>query len=121
MKILALRGLIEVADKGGSPAQQVKRLQQAAPLIERIDEKRLLVSKLKNVRAIEATRMLKTYFTDNEVKKEAMHAAVDQVWHFHRDRRLKDEMIAVLKAIAEGTDDNRVRDRANQRIKELQK
>ncbi len=117
-KILALRAYLDLAAKSGSNEQKLARSKKALPLIERTEEKRLLVSKLRNIHHVDSLKMTATFFDDSAVAKEAMNAALDII---RRWRRGKDTnvVIATLKRIVESTKDKGLIQRAEKALKGL--
>jgi len=101
-KVLALRGYIQVAGTGGSDADKAKRYQAAAALAQRADDKRLLISKLRDCRHVESFRIAKQFLDDPDVKAEAEIAAID-VAHRFRWAANRKEIEGVLTSIAENT------------------
>ncbi len=76
-KILALRGqlrLIPQQDTG--PAQKLASLKELTPMIERIEEKRLLLAALGEIPTADSLALVTTYLRDNSLKQEAAIAAV---------------------------------------------
>jgi HEAT repeat protein len=117
-KIVALRGLIQVASKDRSAKQQFERLTAAADLAKRPEEKRMLIGVLRGNRRIESLRLVKRYLTDAAVAAEAQQAVIDLAGRI-RDRKGKDEIVAALKTIVETAKDKKVARRAQDTINRL--
>jgi HEAT repeat protein len=76
-KILALRACLGWAGRAVLPAdQRLAICRQGAPLAERIEERRLLLSALGNVDSPEALTLIVPYLADTETRGEAAAAAV---------------------------------------------
>ena len=116
--ILALRGFIQIAGAGGSNKDKVGRYLTASELAKRPDEKRLLISKLKDNRTIESFRVIKNYLADPAVQAEAEIAAIDLANRIGSGRN-RDEVAATLTSIAETSKNKGAVKRANDCLKKL--
>jgi len=107
--ILALRGYIRVAgvdQRHPSWKEKLKMYQAASELAKRADEKRLILSGLRNVRRPEALKQLEACLSDEAVSKEAALAALDLGWDLRRHHR--EAVAAVSKKILETATDKGV-------------
>jgi len=104
-KIIALRGYIEVAGKGGSDAEKAGRFKAVASLAQRPEEQRLLISKLKDCRHIESFRLAKGYLDTPAVKTEAALTAIEIARRLPTNRD-RDEIVATLTTLADSKDRN---------------
>ena len=104
-KIIALRGYIEVSAKGGSNADRAERFKTAASLVQRPEEKRLLISKLKDWRHIESFRLAKGFLTASAVQTEAALMAIEIARRLPTNRD-RDEIVATLTTLASAKDRN---------------
>jgi HEAT repeat protein len=76
-KILALRGYINlIKDKDLTPAKKLAMAREASALIQRPDEKRLLLGSLGSVPSAEALAMVMPHLDDAATKSEAVLAGV---------------------------------------------
>jgi len=94
--IIALRGYIRAAgvDKNRpSWKDKLTIYDTATELAERADEKRLIISGLRNVRRPEALKQLEGWLVDEGVKREAALAAMDLGWDLRKHHR---EAVAAL-------------------------
>lgn len=117
-KILALRAYLDLAAKSGSDKQKLDRCKQALPLIERTEEKRLLVSKLRDIRHVDSLTLAGTFFDDSAVAKEAMNAVLDILRRWRRGQNA-DVVGATLKRIVETSKDKGLIQRAEKALKDL--
>jgi len=82
-RLVALRGYIRIAglkEARLSPARRTGMLKTAMDLAERPEEKKLVVSNLRQAASIEALNMLKEYLTDPTLQAEAEVAAAELIW-----------------------------------------
>jgi len=82
-RLVALRGYIRIAglkEARLSPARRTEMLKTAMDLAERPEEKKLVVSNLRQAASIEALNMLKQYLADPALQAEAEVAAADLIW-----------------------------------------
>ncbi|MHC4202573.1 MAG: hypothetical protein ACYSU0_21485, partial [Planctomycetota bacterium] len=116
-RILAVRGYISVAERERNERKRVKMYQDVRELVKRADEKKLLVSKLGNVREASAVPILSAYLDDGEVKNEAAMAAVNLVNRIRRGR--KPELRALMQKVIDTTTNKGVANRAKGALKKL--
>ena len=117
-KILALRAYLDLAAKSGSNEQKLARNKKALPLIERTEEKRLLISKLRDIHHVDSLAMAESYFDDAAVVKEAKNAALDIIRRL-RGKNDRDAVAATLSRIIESTEDKGIVRRAEEAMKGL--
>ncbi len=116
-RILAVRGYISVADRERNERKRVKMYKDVRELVKRVDEKKLIVSKLGNVREAGAIAMLSAYMDDPEVKNEAAMAAVNLVNRVRRGSR--PELRALMQKVMESTTNKGVINRAKGALRKL--
>lgn len=76
-KTVALRGYLAMAARGDIPEpQRIEMCKQAAALVERPEEKRLLLSALGAITSPDSVQLLKSYLDDPAVRDEAGTAAL---------------------------------------------
>ncbi len=119
-KILALRAYLNLAAQSGSSEQKLARCKKAQPLIERTEEKRLLISKLQGIYHTDSLALAATFFEDAAVVKEAQNASLDII---RRLRESKDAAVVVttLQRIIEADKDKGIVKRAESTLKGLKK
>jgi HEAT repeat protein len=116
-RILAVRGYISVADRERNERKRVKMYKDIRDLEKRVDEKKLIVSKLGNVRDASAIPMLSAYLDDAEVKNEAAMASVNLV---HRIRRgSRSELRALMQKVMESVTNKGILNKAKGALKRL--
>ena len=76
LRLLALRGYIRLAGEAETSDQKMAMYQRAARLIQRNDERKLLLSGLGNVGTEGALKMVEPYLSDETLKDEAVAAAI---------------------------------------------
>jgi HEAT repeat protein len=77
-KVMALRGFLDVVRKADMPSEEkLSRFVEATPLVQRPEEKRLLVSGLAALRTDQALAALEVYLGDPDVCDEAVTAVID--------------------------------------------
>jgi len=120
-RIVALRGYIRIAGlkTAGLPdAERMKMFKTAMGLAQRNDEKKLIVSALRNVRSLESLGMLRRYIDDPAIQTEAQMSAANLIW----DLRTKHPVEAALIAGQLANSKNKaVADRAKKTLAELEK
>ena len=76
-RILALRGYIRLVGLDTkSPAQKLAAIREVLPLIERKEEKQLLLANLARIRTVESLEIVTPYLTDPILKEEACAAVL---------------------------------------------
>jgi HEAT repeat protein len=112
VKILAIRGLARLVPQQDAPdAQKVGTLREAMAQAERPEEKRLVLSALGNVAALEALKLVVAHLEDAALKEEACLAAVAIGEKLASGRNA--EVIAAMRQVAKTTSDAKVAARAN--------
>ena len=77
VKILALRGFVRLVPQQDAPAaKKLDSLKEALALVERDEEKRLVLSALGNVPTVEALALVTSHLENPVLKEEACQAAV---------------------------------------------
>jgi len=117
--ILSLRGYIRVIgvdQRRPSHKDKLKMYAEAWQLAKRADEKRQIVSGLRNVRHPDALKALETHLDDEAVKTEAAMAALDLGWDLRK--RNRKEVAAISKKILDTNTDKRVLSKAKRNYKE---
>ncbi len=120
-RIVALRGYIRIAGlkTAGLPdAERMKMFKTAMGLAQRNDEKKLIVSALRNVKSLESLDMLAKYVDDPALGTEAQMSAANLTW----DLRTKHPVEAAAIAGKLANSKNKaVADRAKKTLAELEK
>lgn len=116
-RILAVRGYITVADRERNDRKKIKMYQDVRGLVKRAEEKKLIVSKLGNVRDAGAIAMLSAYMDDPQVKNEAAMAAVNLAGKIRRGSR--PELRALMKKVMASTTNRGVINKAKGALKKL--
>ncbi len=120
-RILALRGYVTRIDAccGGMPVpKRLAMFGAAANLAGRPDEKRLIVSGLRNVKHIDAFRALVKYLGDSSVKAEAELAVAELAYDLRRGRDAE-ELIPVMLKLGDTSESRTVKDRVRRCLSEL--
>ena len=105
-KILALRGYINlIKDKDLAPARKLAMSKEANALIQRPDEKRLLLGSLGSVPSTEALAMVMPHLDDAATKNEAVLAAVSICEQIAKPHPA--EVTAAIRKIRPAAGDNR--------------
>lgn len=118
-RILALRGYVRVAgvdQDRPSWKDKLKMYQSAYALADRPDEKRLIISGLRNVKRPEAMKQLETCLEDEAVKTEAALAALDLGWDLRKNHR--GDVAALAERILESATDKGVISKAKRNYNE---
>jgi hypothetical protein len=77
-KMICLRGYLALAGHPDLPTdQRLAMCRQAATLVQKDDEKKLLLAAVSSMSSIEAIDLIKTYLDDDAVKEEASAGVVD--------------------------------------------
>jgi HEAT repeat protein len=119
-RILALRGYLGMAmQQGVSAPDKLAICREAAPLIQRDEEKRILLGALTGMVNPEALGLLVSYLDDPAVKREAVATVMSIA-----EKRPKKQHTAVAKAALEkviqaAADDAAVRKRAEELLKQI--
>jgi HEAT repeat protein len=120
-RILALRGYITRIDACCGSMPVPKRLEMfdaAAGMAGRPDEKRLVVSGLRNVKHIDAFRALTKYRADSSVKAEAELAVADLAYDL-RGGKDAEEIIPVLIELGDSSQSRAVKDKVRRTLGQL--
>jgi HEAT repeat protein len=114
LRLIALRGYLRLAGMAADDSRKMEMYRQAAKLIQRGEEKRLLLSGLGDVGTAAALKMVEPYLNDESLKEEAAAATVliaeklsgsnlaqarslmKRVLEIAKDRRLRDRAQAVI-------------------------
>lgn len=112
-KVLALRGYLRLASEVETDADKKWAMcQAAAAVIERPDEKKLLLGAVAGVPKVEALAMAKSYVSEPAIKGEAV-LAVLAIGNLIVDKNPK-EVGAVVQAVLPSLSDKRMSRRANE-------
>ena len=118
-RILALRGYIRAAgvdQRKPSHKDKLKMYGEAWQLAKRADEKRQIVSGLRNIKHPDALKRLGTHLGDADVKTEAAMAALDLGWDLRK--RHRNEVAAIAKQILDSSTDKRILSKAKRNYNE---
>lgn len=119
-RILSLRGYLGLAvQKGVSAQARLAICREAAPLIQRAEEKRMLLAAMTGLPNAEALDLIVAYLDDPAVTREAVMTVMSIV-----EKRPKKQHAAVAKAALEKVvkaagDDPAVRSRAEELLKQI--
>ena len=117
--ILALRGYIRVIgvdQRKPSHKDKLKMYGEAWQLAKRADEKRQIVSGLRNIKHPDALKQLGTHLDDADVKAEAGMAALDLGWDLRK--RHRKEVAAISKQLLDTSTDKRILSKAKRNYNE---
>ena len=120
-KILALQGYLRLAGDvttGRTPAESLAMLRNAQPLVQRDDEKRLLLGALGSVVDPDAMRMALPYLDDPAVNAEAGAAVAYTAVHARGP--VPDEARAALQAVVAKCTDENMQKYARDRLAEME-
>jgi HEAT repeat protein len=118
-QILALRGYIRgigVDSRRPSHKDKLKMYGEAWGLAKRADEKRQIVSGLRNIKHPDALKALAAHLDDADVKAEASMAALDLGWDLRK--RNRDDVAAIAKQILDTSTDKRILSKAKRNYNE---
>lgn len=123
-KTLFLRGYLGLAARGDVPREErVAMCRQAAGLVVRDDEKRLLLGTLSNVESPESVELIAPYLDDAGVKQEAVLAAVTVAEKLLRGRGpapFAGKLIPSLEKVAKAASDEKLAGRAAAVLRQAQ-
>jgi HEAT repeat protein len=114
-RTLSLRGYLNLAARGDIAIEErLAMARQAATIVQRDDEKRLLLGTLSNIGSPAAATLIAPYLDDAAVKQEAAVAIVGVAERFLRGRGPKDAtaLIQPLEKVTQSTDNQDVVNRA---------
>ncbi|NIS56496.1 MAG: hypothetical protein GTO07_08045 [Pseudomonas stutzeri] len=115
-RTLFLRGYLNLAVRGElSMEQRVEMCRQAAGMIQRDDEKKLLLGTLSNIRSPATVALIVPYLDDPGIRQEAAMAVVTIAERAFRGRgaaRRVSELIAPLEKVVETTSNDDLAKRA---------
>jgi HEAT repeat protein len=106
-RTLALRGYLTLASRGDIPVgERLAMARQAAGIVQRDDEKRLLLGMLSGTGSPEALTLITPYLDDTAIRQEAAMAIVGVAEKFLRGRNQKDTttLIEPLEKVTQITD-----------------
>jgi HEAT repeat protein len=111
IKVLALRGFVRLVPQQDAPgAKKVEMLKDAMRAADRTEEKRLVLSALGNVTAVEALALVTSHLDDPALKEEACLAAVaiaEKIASSHGA-----EVAAAMREVATQTANKKLAERA---------
>jgi HEAT repeat protein len=119
-KLLALRGYIGIALQSGVAAQDKLTIcRQAAPIIGREEEKRMLLGALGSVASAESLDLIVPYLDDPAVKAEAVVAVMAIAEKRQKNQYAGAAKAALEKVVKVAVDDPAVRKRAEELLKQM--
>jgi len=112
IKVLALRGFVRLVPQQDAPdAQKIEALKDAMAQAERTEEKRLVLSALGNVTAVQALALVTSHLEDPALKEEACLAAVAIAEKLASSHSA--EVIAAMQRVAKTTANEKLAAKAN--------
>jgi len=124
-KALCLRGYLSLAAHPGLPAgERLSMCQQAAGLIERDDEKKLLLGALGSINSLDAVALIVPYLDDPAVRAEAGTACVaiaEKILKKRNNTKLAPNLIEPLEKVAQNTTDAELAERAKALLRQARK
>jgi HEAT repeat protein len=119
-KLVSLRGYMGMASKNELPAQaRIAICRQAAPLITRAEEKRLLLGTLREIADAESLGLALAYVDDQDVKEEAIAAVLGMTEKPVRPQQSGAARAALEKVAHAAADKPEVVKQVDARIKRL--
>ncbi len=123
-KTLVLRGYLNLAARAEmSVEQRLQMCRQATGVIQRDDEKRLLLGTLSNIESPEAIEVILPYLNDSGVQQEAGMAAVTIAEKLLRGRgpwKYATQVVAPLEKVVQATKNQEVAKRAQTLLRKAQ-
>ncbi|MCY2950898.1 MAG: HEAT repeat domain-containing protein [Planctomycetota bacterium] len=118
LKVLALRGYVRVVGlpSGRTPAQTANMLEEAMKLA-RPEDKKMVLSGLANVPAIEALKLVEPCVDQAELAAEAQTAAVTIAAAIAGSN--SDEVVAVMRKVAVGAKDQNIAQQAREVMRKI--
>lgn len=121
-RALAFRGLIRLMNQLNEPTDRiVKRYAGLIPLIRDVDEIKLVLSGLAEVKHVEALPMVMAYLNDNRVRAEARYAAVQIAESIKNEKRYHQRVERAMQTILKTCDDKELSNRARKIIREIER
>jgi HEAT repeat protein len=119
-KILALQGYLSLAGTPNlrTPAESLEMVEQATPLITRVEEKRQLLSALGSITDPAALRLALPYLDDPDLNAEAGNAVAFAAVHARGS--IPDEAKAALQAVVDRCTNAGMQQYAKDRLAEMQ-
>ena len=113
-RIRAIRGIARVVVLPNSPLselEQLEMLRQAMRLTTRLDERKLILDRVKAIDLIEAVRFVRPYLNDDSLREVACKS-IAQIGRIKSLRTEYPELIGDLKRVIKIAEDQKVRQRA---------
>jgi HEAT repeat protein len=119
-RILALRGYLGLTVQKGIAAQDKLALcREAAPLVQRAEEKRMLLGALTGLANPEALDLIVAYLDDPAVAREAVTTVMSIVEKRPKNQHTVTAKAALEKVVKAAGDDPAVRSRAEELLKQI--
>lgn len=119
-RVLALRGYLGLAvQKGVAAPDKLAICREAAPLIQRAEEKRMLLAALTGLAHAEALELIVAYLDDPAVAREAVTTVLSIVEKRPKRQHTATAKAALEKVVKAAGDDPAVRSRAEELLKQL--
>jgi len=94
-------------------AEKVKRLADIYALAKRVEDKRLILDRVGQIRHVDSLRFVLKYFDDAELQERVCESILNLAHHVDLKRTARDEFNAALDKVLAVTQRNDFRDRAN--------
>jgi HEAT repeat protein len=124
-KTLCLRSYLSLASHTDFPAdQRLAMCRQAAPLVQKEEEKKQLLAASGNLSSMEALDLVKPYFEDTALKEEAATATVnicEKVLQGSNASRSASQLIEPLDTVAQLTSNSDLAERAKKLVEQARK
>jgi hypothetical protein len=120
-RVLAIRGYLQYVQRARmlKDEERLARTQEVVPLIARPEEKRLVISVLRDIRAAGALAMLVDLTADPAVAEEACSAIVDLAGRGDLKGASKEQRREALQAAVEKSRSKRMKQRAQEALRAI--
>jgi HEAT repeat protein len=120
-RALAFRGLVRLTNQLKEPTDRiVERYAGLISLTLNVDEIKLVLSGLADVKHVEALAMAMAYLDDNRVRAEAQYAAVQIAESIKNEERYHQRVERAMQIVLKTYDDKELSERARKIIREIE-